>query len=181
MEQAWWFGHSFDHELVCITNYSWGKCEATCFTAKWGQNEVMKAEQQVYKNMAEKELMWCNLQRAVHKRTLKTSLKSSSVGQNSSTATKSCRHQWLWLTAAEGASTSCWAVGCISFFTALQRDLWKFDHTWTLSLKPTTGNIKTQSSRHCSTVHFVLPPQISKIFIFHWFFKCNSFFFFCIF
>lgn len=32
--------HSFDHELVCITNYSWGKCEATCFTAKawpkWG-------------------------------------------------------------------------------------------------------------------------------------------------
>lgn len=145
---------------------------------KLGQNEVMKAEQQVYNKMAEKELMWCNLQRAVHKRTLKTSLKSSSVRQNSSTATKSCRHQWLWLTAAEGASTSCWAVGCISFFTALQRDLWKFDHTWTLSLKPTTGNIKTQSSLHCSTVHFVLPPQISKIFIFHWFFKCNSFFFF---
>lgn len=131
--------------------------------------------------------MWCNLQRAVHKRTLKTSLKSSSVRQNSSTATKSCRHQWLWLTAAEGASTSCWAVGCISFFTALQRDLWKFDHTWTLSLKPTTGNIKTQSSLHCSTVHFVLPPQISKNFIFHWFFKCNSaqyilfFFFFAFF
>lgn len=133
-------------------------------------NRKMKAEQQVYKKTAEKELMWCNLQRAVHNWTLKTSLKSSSVRQNSSTPIKSCRHQWLWLTAAEGAA-ELWVV-----FRFSQHCRETCDNL-TTSLKPTRGYIKAQSSLHCSTVHFVLPPQISKIFILYKIFFFFAFFY----
>lgn len=88
-------------------------------------------------------------------------LHSNKVVQTSMTLTYCC-----WRSLYKPLSCGLYLV----FHSTAERPVKTWPH---ISLKPTRGNIKAQSSLHCSTGHFVLPPQISKILIFHWFFKCN--------